>query len=170
MSLTISTLADRSVSQMFDALQRLLEKAEAAAKVKNVEDSVYLNWRVAADMHPMKTQVRFAMEAVRQLSLMAGIEAPEFTTDAESFVGLQENLNKSREMLKGLPAEALDSDPDAPITVSIAGNDVTMARVTYFQNFILPNLYFHTTATYLILRHLGVELGKGDYLFSGPLR
>jgi hypothetical protein len=28
----------------------------------------------------------------------------------------------------------------------------------------LPNLYFHTTTAYGILRHNGVELGKMDFL------
>jgi hypothetical protein len=34
----------------------------------------------------------------------------------------------------------------------------------YLLNFLLPNLYFHVTAAYLILRHNGVELGKRDFL------
>jgi uncharacterized protein len=31
----------------------------------------------------------------------------------------------------------------------------------------IPNFYFHVTTAYDLLRHGGVELGKGDYL--GPL-
>jgi uncharacterized protein len=34
----------------------------------------------------------------------------------------------------------------------------------YLLNFVVPNLYFHVTAAYLILRHNGVELGKKDFL------
>ena len=37
-----------------------------------------------------------------------------------------------------------------------------------FLNFILPNLYFHTTTAYLILRHLGVDIGKLDFLAAPP--
>ena len=39
--------------------------------------------------------------------------------------------------------------------------------LAYLQGFVIPNLYFHTTATDLILRHNGVELGKRDFL--GPI-
>ena len=39
---------------------------------------------------------------------------------------------------------------------------------TYLLNFVLPNVYFHVTTAYAILRHNGVVLGKRDYL--GALR
>lgn len=166
MDLTISTLANRSIDQMFSCFDRVLDKGDAAAKAKGVEESIYLNWRAAPDMHPMKTQVRFAMEAARQLALLADVETPPFTEDGESFAELRENLRNSREIVKRLPAQELDRAPDSQITVPVGSGELTMTRLDYFQNFILPNLFFHTTVGYLILRHLGVELGKGDFLFA----
>lgn len=41
---------------------------------------------------------------------------------------------------------------------------MTLPRRAYLQNMILPNLYFHVAATYMILRNLGVEIGKRDFL------
>ena len=37
----------------------------------------------------------------------------------------------------------------------------------YVNKFVLPNVYFHITITYGILRNLGVKLGKPDYLSGG---
>jgi hypothetical protein len=34
----------------------------------------------------------------------------------------------------------------------------------YLLHFVLPNVYFHATTTYAILRAAGVELGKRDFL------
>ena len=34
----------------------------------------------------------------------------------------------------------------------------------YLKHHALPNFYFHVTTVYAILRHNGVDLGKGDYL------
>jgi len=31
-------------------------------------------------------------------------------------------------------------------------------------NYVLPNVYFHVTTAYAILRHNGVEIGKQDFL------
>ena len=39
-----------------------------------------------------------------------------------------------------------------------------MKGADYLYHFVLPNFYFHVTTTYAILRHNGVELGKGDYM------
>ena len=36
----------------------------------------------------------------------------------------------------------------------------------YLLHFVLPNLYFHITTTYNILRHNGVEIGKMDFIGS----
>jgi uncharacterized protein len=38
---------------------------------------------------------------------------------------------------------------------------------TYLLNFALPNLYFHSTTAYTILRHNGVGVGKRDFI--GPV-
>jgi hypothetical protein len=42
--------------------------------------------------------------------------------------------------------------------------DLNFTGRDYLLNFVLPNLYFHVTTAYLILRHNGVELGKKDFL------
>ena len=42
--------------------------------------------------------------------------------------------------------------------------DMHFNGLAYLRHFVLPNFYFHVTATYLILRHNGVELGKMDFL------
>ncbi|MBL8790566.1 MAG: DUF1993 family protein, partial [Rhizobiales bacterium] len=39
-----------------------------------------------------------------------------------------------------------------------------MTGQEYFNRYALPNFYFHITTAYNILRHNGVELGKGDFL------
>jgi len=40
----------------------------------------------------------------------------------------------------------------------------SMQGMPYLLNHVLPNLYFHVTTAYAILRHNGVEIGKGDFL------
>ena len=67
--------------------------------------------------------------------------------------------------IRSLDASALDADPDGPISFPAGGdNEMTLPRRAYLQNMILPNLYFHVTASYAILRQLGVEIGKRDFL------
>jgi hypothetical protein len=41
---------------------------------------------------------------------------------------------------------------------------LTLEGLPFLFGFVLPNVYFHTTTAYDILRHCGVELGKRDFL------
>jgi hypothetical protein len=42
--------------------------------------------------------------------------------------------------------------------------DFNFTGLTFLQGFVLPNVYFHATTAYNILRHNGVEVGKMDYI------
>ena len=166
MSITPSSIAIAATDQMFAGLETLLKKGAAAAQAKGVEDEVFLNWRIAPDMFPLSRQIRIATELpVRGLSRIAGAEMPSFTDDEVTFDEFLARIEKARKLVHALDTSALDADPDAPISFPAGGgNEMTLPRRAYLQNFILPNLYFHATATYLILRHLGVDVGKRDYL------
>jgi hypothetical protein len=39
-----------------------------------------------------------------------------------------------------------------------------MKGLTYLRGWVLPNVFFHVTTAYLILRHNGVDVGKRDFL------
>lgn len=166
MSMTPSSIAIAAADQMYAGLEGIVKKAAAAAKAKGVEDEVFLNWRIAPDMFPLARQIRIATELpVRGLSRIAGAEMPSFADDEATFDDFLGRIEKAKKLVHGLDASAIDAEPDAPVTFPAGGgNEMTLPRRAYLQNFILPNLYFHVTATYLILRHLGVDVGKRDYL------
>jgi hypothetical protein len=46
----------------------------------------------------------------------------------------------------------------------VPGSEVTFRGEDYLLFFALPNVYFHATTVYNILRHNGVEIGKMDFL------
>ncbi|MEO1243668.1 MAG: DUF1993 domain-containing protein [Pseudomonadota bacterium] len=166
MSMTLSSIAIAASDQMYAGLEGIVKKAVAAAKAKGIDDEVFLNWRIAPDMFPLARQIRIATELpVRGLSRIAGAEMPSFADDEATFEDFLGRIEKAKKLVHGLDASAIDAEPDAPVTFPAGGgNEMTLPRRAYLQNFILPNLYFHVTATYLILRHLGVDVGKRDYL------
>ncbi len=166
MNVTLSSLANTAIDQMFRGLDGVLEKAAAAAKAKGVEEEVYLNSRLAPDMLPLIRQVRIATELpARALSRVAGADLPNLADDETSFADLRARISRAHAFIKDLSEEAIDAEPDASITFPVGPDrEMTLPRRAYVQNFILPNLYFHVTASYLILRHLGVEIGKADFL------
>ncbi len=165
MSLSISSIALTATGQMFGGLERVLNKGAAHAEAKKVEEGVYLDWRIAPDMFPMKRQVMIATELpARGLARLAGAALPSFDDKEENFADLLARIEKSRSFIAGLDKAAIDKDPDTDITVPFGPQEMTFKRAGYFQTFVLPNLYFHVTATYLHLRNMGVDVGKLDYM------
>ena len=169
MPVSISTVSRTSIYEMFAGLDGVLQKGAADARARKVDEAVYLNWRLAPDMFPLTRQVQFATEIpARGLSRLAGVAIPSFPDTEQTFEELRARIARARAHISELPSAPLDADPDKEIRVPMGKEERTFTRINYLQHFVLPNLYFHTTATYLILRHLGVGIGKLDFLAAPP--
>lgn len=66
--------------------------------------------------------------------------------------------------METLTAAQIDGSEEKSITLPVGKDTMTFEGLPYLLYFILPNVYFHVTTAYDILRHCGVELGKRDYL------
>lgn len=167
MSITISSSTEAAVFQMFEALRLILKKAAEHAEANKIDEAVILDWRLSADMFPFVTQVRFATEIpARALSRLAGAELPGFKDEEKSFAELLARIDRAEAIIKGLDKSALDANPDGDVTVPMGPMEMTLPRVAFAQTWILPNLYFHVMTAYMILRNIGVDIGKRDYLVS----
>ncbi|MEZ5921837.1 MAG: DUF1993 domain-containing protein [Parvularculaceae bacterium] len=154
-----------AVRQTFVALNLLASKAAARCEASKVSEDVYLDWRQAPDMLPLVAQFRFASEIpARALSRLAGAELPVFADDERSFEALKARTARAQVIIDSLDPAALDAEPEKLITVPMGHLKATLPRGSFAHRWIMPNLYFHTSAAYLILRGIGVELGKADYL------
>ncbi len=170
MSLTPAQVARTAADQMLRGLDGVLAKAEAHAAEQEVDEAVYLNWRFTPDMFPMVRQVQIATELpVRGLARLAGQDVPSIPDTEESFADLRARVAKAKELVATISDEAINANPDGPITFPAGGAEMTLPRLAYLQGFILPNLYFHTSMTYGLLRACGVPIGKRDYL-AAPSR
>ncbi|MEO7387292.1 MAG: DUF1993 domain-containing protein [Gammaproteobacteria bacterium] len=169
MPVSISTVARIATDQMFSGLDGVLQKGAAHALARKVDESVFLNWRMAPDMLPLTRQVQFATEIpARGLSRLAGVAIPSFPDTEKTFDELRARIAQARAQIKDLPSASMDADPDKEVKVPMGKEERAFTRINYLQHFILPNLYFHATTTYLILRHLGVEIGKLDFMAAPP--
>ena len=165
MDFTPSFVARAAIDQMFKSLRIQLDKAEAHAKSVGVDESVYLNWRLAPDMFNMTRQVQIACDiAGRGLARLAGGEIPSWEDKETTFAALRARVESVHEFIKGLDAAAIDANPDGDITVPMRDQPMTMKRHQFLMQFILPNVYFHTATAYANLRVCGAPLGKADFL------
>ena len=146
-------------------LSAVLKKAEAHAQAKKIEPDVFINARLAPDMYPLARQVQITTDAVKGgAARLAGVEVPSFPDTEKTFPELQARISKIIDFLNTFKAGQIDGGEDRKVTLKIGGQEMSFAGQPYLLNFVLPNMYFHISIAYAILRHNGVDLGKKDYL------
>ncbi|ATG88312.1 DUF1993 family protein [Methylomonas koyamae] len=151
----------RSLTQ----LRLILEKATDYAEAKKIDPSVLVNARLFPDMYPLKRQVQIASDVSKgAVSRLAGQEPPKFEDVENSFPELIERIDKTLAHIHSFTAEQIDGTESNTILLPRHDRTSTFTSLTYVTDFVLPNVYFHVTTTYAILRHNGLEIGKKDYL------
>jgi hypothetical protein len=147
---------------------RILGKAEQFVEIKKIDPTALTTYRLAPDMLPFTRQVLIACDAVKNgVARLSGVEAPKFDDTETTLAQLQERIQKTLAYIATVPAAALDGTEDKEITFPAGpGKTRTLKGQDYLTGWMLPNMYFHITTAYTILRHNGVEVGKIDYLLG----
>lgn len=151
--------------QTLEALSKVLAKAEASCAARKIDPSVMVSARLAPDMFPLSRQVQIACDFAKGASArLAGAEVPAYADDEKTFAELQARIRKTLDFIATLKQGQIDGSEARDINLKVGGKPITFKGQFYLVNFALPNYYFHLTTAYAILRHNGVDLGKGDFL------
>ncbi len=138
MSISMHSASVPICSTMLANLGHCIDKAQAFVEARKCEPTALTQYRLAPDMLPFTRQVL-----------------------------LKERINKTIAFIESVPADKLIGTEAREITFPVGREATrTMAAEAYLKHWMLPNLFFHVTTAYAILRHNGVELGKGDYLLG----
>ncbi len=153
--------------QLLGGLKGVIEKAEKHAAEKKWDEATVLNWRFYPDMFTFARQVRQASEHAFGAGRVAGVEVPQLPAIDNSYAEMKARIDKTIDFLKTLKPDQLDGKEDSQVTIVQGGQPRQFRAQVYLYHLAMPNFYFHTTTAYNILRSLGVELGKRD--FMGPM-
>ena len=154
--------------QLLGGVKGTLEKAEAQAGAKKWDENVLLNWRLFPDMFTFARQVRQASEHALGAGRAAGVEVPKLPDIDTSLAEMKARIDKTIDFLKSLSPGQLDGREDAQVTIMAGGQPRNFRAQTYLYHFAMPNFYFHVTTAYNILRSLGIEIGKRDFMGQMP--
>lgn len=147
------------------ALSKILTKAEAHCIAKSIKPEAMLTFRLYPDMFPFVRQVQLACDfAARAAARLAGEEPKSFPDTETSFAELQARIEAARGYMAGFDAGRYAGAETRMITLKMRGNEVQMAGEDFLNLYSMPQFHFHLTTAYNILRHNGVEVGKGDYM------
>jgi hypothetical protein len=159
--------------QMLGALSAWLAKAEAQMPDGRAE--TLLVARLAPDMFPLATQIRFAcVQAQEGMFRLLGQAFPpsievlldEGRNAADrpgSMADAQARIAETIAMIEA--ADVPELDPATPIAHALPqGMVFDLTAEQYVRDWALPQFYFHVMTAYAILRSHAVELGKADYV------
>jgi uncharacterized protein len=148
-------------------LSSILKKGEAYAISKQIEPSVLLNSRLIADMYPLIKQVQIATDMSKGAAArLSDTEIPKYEDNESTFEELQARIAKTIAFLESVDAALFEGSESKQVTITIRNIDIEFIGLDYLLKWVMPNVYFHITTAYDILRKNGVDLGKSDYL--GP--
>ena len=168
MSITLSTASLPVFTRFLGNLRHILTKAQADVEARGYDEQALVQYRLSPDMLPFKTQICIACDAAKLcVSRITGLEAPKYENTENTLAELVTRVDNTLAWLKTVPANALDGLEAKDITFPVGKTGTrTMSAEDYLKTWALPNMYFHITTAYAILRHNGVVLGKGDYLMG----
>ena len=147
------------------SLSHILKKGEEYANAKKIEHSVLLNARLFPDMYPLTRQVQIATDMSKGAAArLAGVEIPKYEDDETSFEQLQARITKTIAFIESVTPAQLSNAETRDITVMVRKIELKFTGQEYLLKWVMPNVYFHVTTIYNILRLNGVDLGKSDFL------
>jgi len=151
--------------RMMNNLAAILEKAAAHAEARKIDPDVLVNARLYPDMFPLVRQVQIASDSAKGGAARLASQAPPSYEDNEKTLPeLIARAKKTVSFLETLKPAQFEGSEDRTINWKTRTTERTMQGEPYLVHQVLPNVYFHVTTAYNILRHNGVELGKMDFL------
>jgi len=155
--------------QFMTALVGVLDKSNTFAEAKKFDQGVLLQTRLYPNMFPLSVQVgQVVAHATRGCAMLAGVEQPTFDAPETTIAGLKERLGKAITFVQGFKPEQIDGTEDKEVVLKFPRGEMKFTGQQFLLNFTMPNFYFHATTAYNILRELGVDIGKMDFMGRPP--
>jgi hypothetical protein len=165
MSLTIYTATVPTCVRALNNLAAILEKAAAHAESRKIDPAVLLNTRLFPDMFPLATQIHIANDIAQGgAARLAGAEVPVFEAKERTIAEWVAASRGTVAYLESLKPAQFEGSEDRTVTWQTRTSTRNMQGTPYLFHHVLPNVFFHVTTAYDILRQCGLELGKLDYL------
>ncbi len=145
-------------------LGQLLTLAEQHAAQTGMSEDALLASALAPDMYPLASQFEIAINfSLRATFPLAGFPIPPYGVFDRSLDGLRQRMAHATGLLTELDPAVFASHTPLMIQAEAGQASHPMPPSEYLLHYALPNFFFHMTAAYAILRHIGVPAGKADF-------
>jgi len=189
MNISLYDASVPALTRMLENLGRILQKAAAFANQESAnQEGASQEWispesllerRLYPDMFPLSRQVEIVISGAKGCAARLGgrlgpkDETPEFAVfnrgdeksfgdRLTSFEPLQTLIVDAIAYLKSFSRDEIDAAPGS-ISVAKPGETRIFETRAFVLDCVLPNLYFHISIVYALLRSAGIALGKQDF-------
>ena len=165
MSLDMYAASVPVFQRQLKALGNVLDKSVPYAAARKIPEGVLLQTRLFPDMFPLVRQVQIAADfAKNATALLAGVTPPKIDDNEASLADCRARVDRTLAYVAEFKRDQIDGSEGREITLKLGGNPMTFKGEAYLLHFAMPNFYFHCTTAYAILRHVGLEVGKRDFI------
>lgn len=161
-SLSLYDATIPTAKSAFKAMVTILREGE-----KHPNAASFPAARLAEDMNPLTYQVHIATQLVEKLvARLTGREPTIFEDNLSSFAEMYERIETVQKVIDATDKDAFNERADLVQAIPMGPMTLDLSGVAYATTFTIPNLYFHLTTTYAILRKEGVQIGKKEYIMD----
>jgi uncharacterized protein len=161
-------LYDSTVPQFKRLLRNLelwLDKAAAFAATKKFDPNTLLTARLAPDQFSLLRQIQSTCDQCKLTAArLTGKDAPKHADTEQTFDELRKRVHAVITYLDTFEPADFEGVAERLITTPFFPEGKAMLGADYLTERQLPNVYFHASMVYAILRHNGVDLGKADFI------
>lgn len=145
-------------------LKAILGKVKSFAEEKKIEEGVLLQSRLAIDQFPFVRQVQIVCDNAKGTAgRLTGVEAPKMEDTEMTIAELEARIDATIKFVSSLTESQFEGSEDRRVSIYFMPGKY-MLGFDYVTELALPNFYFHLTTAYSILRHVGMNLGKTDFI------
>ena len=153
------------IVNMLINLDHLLDKAQSHIDTKKLSEAALTQFRLYPDMFPLMRQVQIACDTAKGVvARLVGVDIPLYEDTEVSISDLKQRIAKTIVFIQSFSPTQIDGTEDKDIVTKRGETETLYKGMQFLLNHAMPNVYFHVTIVYAILRHNGVEIGKRDYL------
>ena len=156
--------APRLINSMRN-LSAILDKTQAYIDAKKIDPAALLQFRLFPDMLNLTRQIQIASDTAQGVvARLAGVDIPAYEDYETSVAELQARIAKTIAFIEGFTPAQIDGTEDKAIVTKRGDKETHYTGMQFLLGHAIPNVYFHVSIAFAILRHNGVEIGKRDYL------
>ncbi len=172
MALSLYDISVAPFTQTLNAVAGFLKKGAEHCQTNGISLDEVVETRLYPDMFPFRFQV--ISVAHHTMGAIRGVQAGEFVppsggTDLD-YSGLQALVDEARSFVTGLSRDSVNAMLGKDVSFKLGANSMPFTAEGFLLSFSLPNLHFHATTAYDILRMKSVPLGKRDYMGRPQLK